>query len=174
MKSKEYLFVDGYNIINAWNELKELSEVDLQSARDALIDKMVEYHVYTRTEVIVVFDAHLVAGNCGKKEKIKGIDIVYTKELQTADAYIEQVVDKIGRIKKVRVATSDFLEQQVILGRGGTRISARELKLEIEEMKRHMNRSKHTINSSNDMTLGRLGEGTIAKLEQWKRENLKK
>ncbi len=135
LKSKEYLFVDGYNIINSWEKLRSLSEIDLEVARNELIDIMVEYQCYTKIKVIIVFDAHMVKGSSGRKEIIKDIEVVYTKEDETADQYIEKTLDDIGRVKRVRVATSDWMEQQVVLGRGGTRISARELEVEIESQK---------------------------------------
>lgn len=169
---KEYLFLDGYNIINSWDKLKKLSSIDLESARNELMDIMVEYHVYTQIRVTIVFDAHMVKGSCGKVEKYKGIEVVYTKEDETADSYIEKTLDKIGRTKRVRVATSDWIEQQVVLGRGGTRISARELKLEIDDHKRHINRKKEEINAPNNLKIGRLDEENLRKLEIWKKNSL--
>ncbi|AFS79285.1 protein of unknown function DUF901 [Gottschalkia acidurici 9a] len=108
---KDYLFVDGYNIINCWNNLREISKVSLEEARNELIDVMAEYKGYTGTEVVVVFDAHLVKGSCHKKETIKGIEVVYTKENETADHYIEKKLDIMGKTKSVKVATSDWIEQ---------------------------------------------------------------
>ena len=138
--SKEYLFVDGYNVINSWKRLQELSSIDLNLAREELIETMAEYQSYSGIKVIIVFDAHMVKGNSGKKEIIKGVEVIYTKENETADQYIEKVLDDIGRIRKVRVATSDWMEQQIVLGRGGTRISARELEVEICNYKRLINK----------------------------------
>ena len=166
-KSKEYLFVDGYNIINSWEKLRSLSELDLEVARNELIDIMVEYQCYTKIKVIIVFDAHMVKGNSGKKEIIKDIEIVYTKEDETADQYIEKTLDDIGRVKGVMVATSDWMEQQVILGRGGTRISARELEVEIENQKKFINKKNKRENQVNDLIIGRLDEKIIKKLENW-------
>lgn len=171
MNGKEYLFVDGYNIINCWEELKRLSAIDLDAARNRLIDIMVEYHVYTKTVVVIVFDAHMVKNGLRKVEKIKGIEVVYTKEHETADIYIEKTLDRIGKIRRVRVATSDWVEQQVVLGRGGTRISARELKLEIEDNKRHIAHKSKEINRPNNLVLGRLDEDLVKRLEEWKRLN---
>lgn len=169
-KSKEYLFVDGYNIINSWEKLRSLSEIDLEVARNELIDIMAEYQYYTKIKVIIVFDAHMVKGSSGKKEIIKDIEVVYTKEDETADQYIEKTLDSIGRVKSVRVATSDWMEQQVVLGRGGVRISARELEMEIENQKKIINKKSKRKNQINDLIIGRLDEKIIKKLENWGKE----
>ncbi|KNF08001.1 protein of unknown function DUF901 [Gottschalkia purinilytica] len=164
---KEYLFVDGYNIINAWEDLRELSNISLESARNELVEIMAEYQSYTGIKVTIVFDAHLVKGSSEKKEKIKGVEIIYTKEKETADHYIEKILDSIGRTKKVRVATSDWVEQQIVMGRGGTRVSARELKLEIGQHKEAIRRKNIKLNESNDLIIGRLDKETLEKLEKW-------
>lgn len=166
---KEYLFVDGYNIINCWDDLRALSNISLETARNELIDTMAEYQSYTGIKVIIVFDAHLVRGSIEKKEIIKGIEIIYTKEKETADHYIERKLDEIGRIKKVRVATSDWIEQQIVIGRGGTRISARELKLEIGQQKNMIRRKNAKNNETNDLLIGRLDRKTLEKLEKWRK-----
>ena len=121
-KPKEYLFVDGYNIINSWESLKEKQKNSLEEARDTLLEILADYHHYSGIEIIVVFDAHLVKGNSGKEFNYKGIHVVFTKEHETADHYIERTVDSLGKIKRIRVATSDWLEQQIVLSRGGIRI----------------------------------------------------
>ena len=166
-KPKEYLFVDGYNVINSWDKLKELSSINLEVAREELIEIMAEYQHYSNIRIIVVFDAHMVKGNNGKREIIKGVQVVYTKENETADQYIEKVLDDIGRIERVRVATSDWMEQQIVLGRGGTRISARELEVEIFNNKRFINRKARTQNVKNDLLIGRLDEEILTKLNKW-------
>ncbi|WP_425448432.1 NYN domain-containing protein [Dethiothermospora halolimnae] len=167
-KMKEYLFVDGYNIINAWNNLKSLTKVDLDASRNELIEIMAEYQAYTGIDVTIVYDAHLVKGSIEKKENIKGVNVVYTKQRETADQYIERQIDKIGKRKKVRVATSDWVEQQIVLGRGGTRISARELKIEVENAKKRMERKNIRKNETNDMIMGRLDDELIEKLNKWR------
>lgn len=177
MKSKakkynEYLFVDGYNIINSWDDLRELSSLSLEVAREELIDIMAEYQYYSGTKVIIVFDAHMVKSNSGKSENIKGVDVVFTKESETADQYIEKVLDNIGRVKSVRVATSDWMEQQIILGRGGTRISARELKAEINGQKRLIKMKKSTEKIKNQLAIGGLDEENLKKLNKWRNNNL--
>lgn len=132
---KEYLFIDGYNIINQWSYYKNISE-NIENSRNKLIELLVEYQAYKGIKVIVVFDAHLVKGSLEKKEAIAGVEIVYTKEHETADSYIEKQLDKIGRYEHVRVATSDNSIQQIVLARGGTRVSAREMIIEIENTKK--------------------------------------
>ena len=164
---KEYLFVDGYNIINTWSNLRKLSNLNLEVAREELIEIMAEYQHYSGIKIIVVFDAHLVKGNSGKQETIKGVRVVYTKENETADQYIEKWLNDIGRIERVRVATSDWMEQQIILGRGGTRISARELEIEILNHKRLMKQKRKRENVKNDLLMGRLDEETLKKLNKW-------
>jgi predicted RNA-binding protein with PIN domain len=129
---KEYLLVDGYNIIHAWDELKELLEVSLESARQKLIDILSNYQGIKKNTVILVFDGHLVKGNIGTVYQYHNIYVVYTKEAETADHYIERVVHGLPKHYAIRVATSDALEQLIILGNGATRISAMELYHEVK------------------------------------------
>ena len=130
----EYLLVDGYNIIFAWDELKELARHDVSAARSALCDLLTNYRGARQCEVIVVFDAYKVKGNPGSVEKSNGIYVVYTKEAETADAYIEKATYDLSRDHKVRVATSDALEQLIILGHGALRLSARTFREELEQV----------------------------------------
>ncbi len=134
---KEYLFIDGYNIINQWSYYKDMSR-NIENSRIKLIELLVEYQAYRGIKVIIVFDAHLVKGSLEKKEKVDGIEIVYTKEHETADSYIEKQLDKIGRYERVQVATSDNSIQQIVLARGGTRISAQEMIMELENTKKNI------------------------------------
>lgn len=164
---KEYLFVDGYNIINDWEILKKKAAISLEESRLELLDILTEYHHYSGIEIIVVFDAYLVKGNNGNIEEFKGIKVIYTKENETADHFIEKTLDSIGKIKRVRVATSDKIEQQIILSRGGTRISARELEVEIYNEKNMMKRQRKIGNQKNKLHLGRLDEITLKKLKNW-------
>lgn len=132
---KEYLFVDGYNIINQWSYYRDITR-NIENSRNKLIELLSEYQSYRGIKVIVVFDAHLVKGSLEKKEVISGLEVVYTKEFETADSYIEKQLDKIGRFERVQVATSDSSIQQIVLARGGTRISAQEMILELENTKK--------------------------------------
>ena len=129
---EKYLLVDGYNIVNAWETLKELAKINLEAARNALMDVLSNYQGFTEDHVILVFDAYKVKDNPGEQMQYNGIDVVYTKEAQTADQYIEKTVHEIGRKYDVTVATSDLLEQLIIWGEGARRMSARELQEEIE------------------------------------------
>ena len=129
---EEYLLVDGYNIIFAWDELRELSEIDLAAARGRLADILCNYQGYRKCTLILVFDAYKVEGNLGEVAKYHNIHIVYTKEAETADQYIEKTVRKISKHHSVTVATSDALEQVIILGQGARRMSAAGLKEEVE------------------------------------------
>lgn len=130
--AKEFLLVDGYNIIHAWDELKELFELSLESARQRLIEILSNYQGFKKITVIVVFDGYLVKGNIGTVYEYNNINVVFTKEAETADHYIERVVNTLPRHYTVRVATSDGLEQLIILGSGATRVSARELYNEVK------------------------------------------
>ncbi|WP_195279536.1 TetM/TetW/TetO/TetS family tetracycline resistance ribosomal protection protein [Clostridium sp. J1101437_171009_A5] len=132
-RGPEYLLVDGYNIIHAWDELKELARADLSAARKALMDILSNYQGFRKCEVIVVFDAYKVKGNPGSVSKYHNIHVVYTKEAETADNYIEKVTYELGRKYQVRVATSDGVEQLIILGHGALRVSARMFRMEIEQ-----------------------------------------
>ena len=136
---EEYLLVDGYNVIFAWEELKALSKDNIDGARNKLIEILSNYQGYKKCEVILVFDAYKVKGN-REIEKVGNINIVYTKEAETADMYIEKVTHKLAKNHKVRVVTSDALEQLIILGSGALRVSSRMFYEEVlgvqEEIKR--------------------------------------
>ncbi|MDE5604717.1 MAG: TetM/TetW/TetO/TetS family tetracycline resistance ribosomal protection protein [Eubacterium sp.] len=129
---KEYLLVDGYNVIYSWNNLKNITTEDLDAARNTLINILCNYQGYKKCEVILVFDAYKVRGN-REVEKVNNINIVYTKEAETADLYIEKVSHELAKKHKVRVVTSDALEQLIILGNGALRVSSREFLAEIEQ-----------------------------------------
>lgn len=130
------MLVDGYNMIHAWNDLKAISEYSLESARQKLMDILSNYQGFKKITVILVFDGYLVKGNLGTAYEYGNIYIVFTKEAETADHYIERTVHNLPREYRVRVATSDSLEQLIIMGKGATRVSARELKNEISSMER--------------------------------------
>ena len=123
-KSKEYLLVDGYNIIFAWEELRGLAERNIDSARDKLMDVCSNYQGFAGCTLILVYDAYKVKGGTGSVQKYHNIYVVYTKEAETADQYIEKAVHEIGRKHRVTVATSDALEQMIIWGEGAVRLSA--------------------------------------------------
>lgn len=133
-KGPEYLLVDGYNIIFAWDELKKIAEDNLDAARSRLIDILCNYQGFRQCELILVFDAYRVKGNKGEIEKVHNISVVYTKEAETADSYIERVTHELSQNHRVRVATSDNLEQIIILGNGAYRISARDFYAEVKQV----------------------------------------
>jgi len=136
--AREFLLVDGYNVIHAWDELRRIvDEESLEIARSRLLDIMSNYQGYKKIDVIVVFDAHRVKGT-RKIITYNNINVVFTKEVETADHYIEKVVHQIGRDYRVRVATSDGLEQIIILGKGASRVSARELYTEVKQVEKNM------------------------------------
>ncbi len=130
-EQKEYLLVDGYNIIFAWEELNALAAMNLDAARQKLMDILCNYQGYKQCILILVFDAYKVKGNTGEKQEYHNIHVVYTKEAETADAYIEKITHEIAKQHKVIVATSDGMEQMIILGHGATRLSAQGLKEEV-------------------------------------------
>ncbi|WP_274953331.1 translation factor GTPase family protein [Angelakisella massiliensis] len=130
----EYLLVDGYNILFAWEELKTLAKTNIDAARQALMDLLCNYQGYKNCVLILVFDAYKVPGNTGTVSRYHNIYVVYTKEAETADAYIEKATFDIGQRHKVRVATSDGLEQLIILGHGALRISAKAFREEVERV----------------------------------------
>ncbi len=129
----EYLLVDGYNVIFAWDSLKALAKDNVDGARNTLINILCNYQGYKKCEVILVFDAYKVKENTGDVKKIDNINVVYTKEAETADMYIEKVSHKLAKNNKVRVVTSDALEQLIILEGGALRVSSKEFFYEIKQ-----------------------------------------
>ena len=129
----EYLLVDGYNIIFAWEELKSLAQSNLDAARKALCDLLCNYQGYRKCEVIAVFDAYKVRGGQGSVEKYHNIHVVYTRDAETADAYIERTTYELGKRHRVKVATSDGPEQLIIMGHGALRLSASGFREEMEQ-----------------------------------------
>lgn len=135
--NRDFLLVDGYNIIHAWDELQEMSEISLESARQKLMDILSNYQGFKKhITVIVVFDGYLVKGNIGVVYPYHNIYVVFTKEAETADHYIERAVNQMPKQCRIRVASSDGLIQLIILGGGAIRMSARELKNEIKGVER--------------------------------------
>ncbi len=138
MYTSEYLLVDGYNIIFAWEDLKEIAKDNLESARMKLVERISAYKLFRDIEVIVVFDAYRVKGNIGEVETVDGVSVVYTKEAQTADSYIEKTAKELSKNYKVTVATSDGLEQMIIFGSGAFRLSARALEEEVTSVEKNI------------------------------------
>ena len=149
---EDYLLVDGYNIIFAWDELKKAAAENLDAARKKLCDLLCNYQGYRKCRVILVFDAYKVKGGLGSVEKYHNITIVYTKEAETADAYIERATYEIGRQHRVRVATSDGPEQVIILGHGALRVSASAFHEEVMEVQKQIGDAVWQNNQKNAKT----------------------
>jgi len=152
----EYLLVDGYNIIFAWDELKKLAQDNIAAARDSLEEILMNYQGYKKCTVILVFDAYKVKNNPGSITKKGNIYIAYTKEAETADTYIERATLQLGRHNRVRVATSDNLEQVIILGHGALRLSAEAFRAEVQACSVQISQLIERHNSKNAGV--RLGE----------------
>ena len=131
---ERYLLVDGYNVIFAWEDLGRLAAENLDSARQQLMDRLCNYQGFCGCKVILVFDAYKVKGNPGSVEPYHNIVVVYTKEAQTADAYIEKATHDLSKKYQVRVVSSDQLEQLIILGHGAQRTAVREFLQEMEQV----------------------------------------
>ena len=142
---KPLLFVDGYNVIGAWHEMQQ-GAMTIDEARDRLIALLEDYAGYTAQEVILVFDGHMGDRPTASVEQRHTLTVAFTKHGQTADQYIERACGKVPSYREVRVATSDHLEQTIILGRGATRLSSRELWRELSQ-ERHSLRSEHVANT---------------------------
>lgn len=148
---EEFLLVDGYNIIFAWDQLKELAKVSIDGAREALIEILANYQGYKKCRVIVVFDAYRVKGGERHFEKHENVDVVYTAEAETADMYIEKTAHEKAKDYLVRVATSDRLEQMIIVGSGAFKVSADEFKLEVEQADMEISRMIEELNRRNKL-----------------------
>lgn len=139
-EKRDYLFVDGYNVLHQWERYAFLLDEDLERARLAMMEDLAEYAHLTGQVLILVFDGYQVKKNPGEEFSYKGITVVFTKEFETADHFIEKELQKVGRHRNVRVATSDALEQSIVLASGGRRMSARELEYALVEAKARMHR----------------------------------
>ncbi len=135
---EDYVIVDGYNVIFAWDTLRELSEHNIDSARGKLMDILSNYQGYMNCKLIVVFDGYKVKDNKGERFPYDDIEVVYTKEGETADAHIEKLTHELARKHKVTVVTSDGLEQIVTMGQGAIRMSSRDFKAEVERVNEHL------------------------------------
>ena len=133
MTARNIFWLTAYNVIFSWDNLRELSEGNIDGARNALVNILCNYQGYKKNEIILVFDAYKVKGNAREVERVNNINIVYTKEAETADMYIEKVSHKLAKNNKVRVVTSDALEQLIILTSGALRVSSKEFLAEIKQ-----------------------------------------
>lgn len=163
------IFVDGYNVINSWPDLKENKDVSFEGARQNLIDKLHNYGVFKACRIVLVFDAHKVQGSIENKEEVnKNIWVVFTKDGETADAYIERHVNELGRKHEVVVVTSDNLEQQTVFQRGAVRMSSIEFYNEILKVEKKINIKTGKINQKNSVA-DNIDEDIVKKLEEMRR-----
>ncbi|WP_100405977.1 NYN domain-containing protein [Bacillus solitudinis] len=166
---KDILLVDGYNMIGAWPELRQLKDRDLGLARDRLVEIMAEYQAYTGFEVNIIFDAHMVPG-IGKKYNNFRINVLYTRESETADEHIEKLVHELKQIDtRIHVATSDFTEQSLVFGSGALRKSARELLIETEVVGKGINQDVETRKKNRNSTKIPLSKEIVEIFEKWRR-----
>ncbi|RIU88988.1 NYN domain-containing protein [Oceanobacillus picturae] len=166
------LVVDGYNIIGDWEELKQLKEKEIGQARDRLIELMAEYQAYSGHRVIVVFDAYYVRGITSKTKTFK-VEVIYTKEKETADECIEKLVKTLKNVQtQVYVATSDYAEQRTIFGQGALRKSARELQIELKNIERDIEATIEQHKKVQSKSKIVLNEEIMEKFEKWRRGGL--
>jgi uncharacterized protein len=165
----DILLVDGYNIIGSWPELRELKNKDLAAARDKLVEKMAEYQGYSGFRVIIVFDAYGVQG-IEKKYKNYQIEVIFTKENETADERIEKLaIDLSNRKTQIHVATSDFTEQWAIFGQGALRKSARELLYEMDMIEKGIEKRVKKIKGNKPLSRIPLSKEIAEIFEKWRR-----
>jgi predicted RNA-binding protein with PIN domain len=165
------IFVDGYNVINSWPNLKKKKDFSFEGARQTLIDKLHNYGVFKAYKIVLVFDAHKVIGSLEKREEVnKNISVVFTKDGETADNYIEKKVNALGRKHEIVVVTSDNLEQQTVFQRGAVRMSSLEFYNEVNKVEKYIkiktdkNKSTHRNSVSDN-----IDEKTAKMLEEIRR-----
>lgn len=158
VERKKYVIVDGYNVIFAWAELKKLADSNLEAARGKLMDILCNYSAFSKSEVILVFDAYKVRGNTGKKFNYNNIRVVYTKERELGDNYIEKLISDIGKNDNVRVVTSDNLIQLSAVRYGVLRVSAHEFEKEVQNVDKIIDELLYKINKTRPSRVGELVE----------------
>lgn len=164
------VFVDAYNVINSWPNLRNIKEYSYEAARQKLIETLQNYSTFKGSRVIIVFDAHKVSGNLEKKDRLGNIAVVFTKEGETADSYIEKAVDKIGRKTEVVVVTSDSLEQQIAFQRGAIRMSSIEFYFEVEEINQRIKkRTEKNFSEHRNLLEDRIEKSVFEKLDKIRR-----
>lgn len=165
------VFVDGYNVINSWQELRENQTGSFENSRKKLMDILLNYGTYNGYKIFLVFDGHLKAGNKEFREKVnKNFIIVFTKEGETADSFIEKYINNIGRAKEVCVVTSDSLEQQVTFQRGAIRMSSIEFHHEVKKAEKEILEKTQKEDVCKRYNLGdRIDKSVAEKLEQMRR-----
>jgi uncharacterized protein len=165
----DILLIDGYNIIGAWAELRNLKNRDLAAARDLLIERMAEYQAFSGFHIIVVFDAYYVQGT-EKKVKNHKVEVIFTKKNETADERIEKLAIQLSNRKtQIHVATSDYTEQWAIFGQGALRISARELETEMNSIKKGIDKSVKHIQEKKPISKIPISTEIAEIFEKWRR-----
>lgn len=166
------IFVDGYNVINSWPNLKKIKDYNLESSRQKLIDTLLNYSEFKGCKLFIVFDAHMVKGSLEKKERQGNLVVVFTKDGETADNYIEKMVDNIGRRAEVSVVTSDSIEQQVTFQRGATRMSSIEFYHEVISIEKKIQiRTEKNYLEKRNWLEDRINEKTLEELEKIRRSH---
>lgn len=168
---EDYLLIDGYNVINNWEVLRETREESFEHARDKLTSIVANYAGLNGVKAIIVFDAHHVKGGVEKQEQVAGVLIVYSKEGETADMVIERFMNKFPKNKIICVVTSDWVEQQIVLGKGAVRLSAREFWLRIQDVNIKTEKIIRDTPSPRSSIDQLVGEQVREILEKWRREN---
>ena len=166
------IFVDGYNVINSWPNLKGIKDYSYEASRQQLIDTLQNYSEFKGCKMFIVFDAHMVKGSLEKKERQGNLVVVFTKEGETADVFIEKMVNNIGRKSEVSVVTSDSIEQQVTFQRGATRMSSIEFYHEVINIeKRIQMKTEKKYLEKRNLLEDRVDEETLKKLEKIRRSH---
>ncbi|OOM11216.1 NYN domain-containing protein [Clostridium saccharobutylicum] len=165
------IFVDGYNVVNSWPNLKQDKDVSFEGSRQLLIDILHNYGVFKECKIVLVFDAHKVAGSIEKEEQInKNISVVFTKSGETADSYIEKKVNGLGRKHEIVVVTSDNLEQQTIFQRGATRMASIEFYNEVLKVEKSIrSRAEKNENKQRNSISDNIDDNTARLLEEIRR-----
>jgi predicted RNA-binding protein with PIN domain len=170
VRTLKFIFIDGYNVINSWPELKKIKDYSYESARNKLLDTLQNYASYKQCKVYLVFDAHKVKGNMEKRHEIDSITVVFTKDGETADGFIERMVNDIGKKVEVMVVTSDWLEQQTIFQRGAVRMSSLEFYKEILSIENKiMKKTQNNRVINRNLLEDSLDQSILEKLEKIRR-----
>lgn len=165
----EYLLIDAYNVINSWDDIFDMRKDSLEDCRDKLLNILSNYQGFRNVKIYVVFDAHMVKGRRYKEETFDNLTVVFTKENQTADNYIERFVYNLGNTHTIRVVTADYLEQTMILRSGGARMTPKELREEIKLTTKH-DKSRYTNKKSSINGLfSNVDSSTLEELEKLRR-----
>lgn len=166
------VFVDGYNVINSWPNLKGIKDYSYESSRTKLIDTLQNYSEFKGYKIFIVFDAHMLKGSIEKKERQGNLVIVFTKEGETADVFIEKMVNNIGRKSEVSVVTSDSLEQQIAFQRGATRMSSMEFYHEVISIEKKIQiKTEKKYLEKRNLLGDRVDDETLKKLEKIRRSH---